>query len=98
MFSIHLGYVKLQTWQRTVIQFCVFGVLALTLLATLNGQISLGHFVTLLTVSSMAYSELEPISQLAEVFARRYASMLRFHEFMQLPSGRDALGIVLDCK
>jgi len=96
LFSIHLGYVKLQTWQRTVIQFCVFGVLALTLLATINGQISLGHFVTLLTVSSMAYSELEPISQLAEVFARRYASMLRFHEFMQLPSGRDALGIVLD--
>jgi len=31
----------------------------------------------------MAYAELEPISNLAEVFARRYASMLRFHEFMQ---------------
>jgi ATP-binding cassette subfamily B protein len=96
LFSIHLGYVKLQTWQRTIIQFCVFTVLALSLLATLQGQISLGHFVTTLTVSSMAYSELEPISQLAEVFARRYASMLRFHEFMQLPSGRDSLGIVLD--
>jgi ATP-binding cassette subfamily B protein len=35
----------------------------------------------------MAYAELEPISQLAEVFARRYASMLRFHEFMQHPTG-----------
>ena len=96
LYSIHLGYIKLQTWQRTVIQICVFGVLALTLLATIQGQISLGHFVTTLTVSSMAYSELEPLSQLAEVFARRYASMLRFHEFMHYPGGSDAAGIVLD--
>ncbi len=98
LFSIHLGYVKLATWQRTVIQICVFGVLALTLLATVQGHISLGHFVTTLTVSSMAYAELEPISQLAEVFARRYASMLRFHEFMQQPVGKDSVGIFLDSK
>src|SRR5919202_4161714 len=96
LFSIHLGYVKLATWQRTVIQLCVFGVLALTLLATAQGHISLGHFVTTLTVSSMAYAELEPISNLAEVFARRYASMLHFHEFMHYPIGQDGLGIVLD--
>ena len=96
LFSIHLGYVKLATWQRTVIQLCVFGVLALTLLATVQGHISLGHFVTTLTVSSMAYAELEPISNLAEVFARRYASMLHFHEFMNYPVGRDGLGILLD--
>jgi ATP-binding cassette subfamily B protein len=96
LYAIHLGYVKLATWQRTVIQICVFSVLALTLLATVQGRISLGHFVTTLTVSSMAYAELEPISGLAEVFARRYASMLRFHEFMQHPTGRDAVGIVLD--
>lgn len=96
LYTIHLGYVKLATWQRTVIQICVFSVLALTLLATVQGRISLGHFVTTLTVSSMAYAELEPISELAEVFARRYASMLRFHEFMQHPTGRDAVGIVLD--
>src|ERR671933_1693724 len=31
LYSIHLGYVKLATWQRTVIQICVFGVLAMTL-------------------------------------------------------------------
>jgi ATP-binding cassette subfamily B protein len=43
----------------------------------------------------MAYSELEPISNLAEIFARRYASMLGFHEFMQRPVGTDAAGIVL---
>ena len=96
LYSIHLGYIKLNTWQKTVIQICVFVVLALTLLATVQGHISLGHFVTTLTVSSMAYSELEPISQLAEVFARRYASILHFHEFMQHPVGRDAAGIVLD--
>lgn len=92
---IHLGYVKLNTWQRTVIQFCVFVVLGLTLTATLQGEISLGHFVTILTVSSMAYAELGPISELAEVFARRYASMLSFHEFMQQPAGIDAASFVM---
>ncbi|HBB34732.1 MAG TPA: ABC transporter ATP-binding protein [Cyanobacteria bacterium UBA8803] len=96
LYSIHLGYIKLATWQRTVIQICVFSVLALTLWATVRGDISLGHFVTTLTVSSMAYAELEPISNLAEVFARRYASMVRFHEFMQHPLGRDGAGIVLE--
>ncbi|HEY9849507.1 MAG TPA: ABC transporter ATP-binding protein [Leptolyngbyaceae cyanobacterium] len=86
-YRLHKGYVKLSTWQRTVIQFCVFMVLGLTLAATLGGQITLGHFITTLTVSSMAYSELEPISNLAEIFARRYASMMRLHQFFQKPPG-----------
>jgi ATP-binding cassette subfamily B protein len=89
-YRIHKGYTQLFSWQRLVIESSVFMVLALTLWATVRGQISLGHFVTTLTVSSMAYAELEPISQLAEVFARRYASMQRLHEFMQLPVGTDA--------
>jgi ATP-binding cassette subfamily B protein len=92
-YRIHKGYVSLFAWQRVVIQSCVFTVLALTLWATVQGQISLGHFVTTLTVSSMAYSELEPISALAEVFARRYSSMLRFHEFMKEPHGVDAVSL-----
>ncbi len=90
LYSIHLGYVKLATLQRTLVQICVFIVLVLTLISVVRGEISLGHFVTTLTVSSMAYSELDPISNLAEVFARRYASMLRFHDFMQLDDGQDA--------
>ncbi|MDA0268353.1 MAG: ABC transporter ATP-binding protein [Cyanobacteria bacterium] len=90
---IHKGYVALMTWQELVVQSCVFGVLVLTLMATLRGQISLGHFITTLTVSSMAYAELEPISNLAEIFARRYASMLRFHEFLQLPTGIEAASV-----
>jgi ATP-binding cassette subfamily B protein len=94
IYRIHLGYIKLSTWQRTVVQFCVFAVLGLALAATLGGQISIGHFVTTLTISSMAYAELEPISNLAEIFARRYASMLRFHEFMQQPTGKDAASLV----
>lgn len=89
-YRIHKGYVVLFTWQRTFIQAGVFAILILTLTATLNGQISLGYFITTLTLSSMAYSELEPISVIVEVFARRYASMLRFHEFMLEPSGEDA--------
>ncbi len=92
--AIHRGYVRLFTWQRSVIQSCVFAILALTLWATLQGQISLGHFITTLTISSMAFAELEPISIVAEVFARRYASMLRFHEFMQQPVGVDAASAV----
>ncbi|MBD1916173.1 MULTISPECIES: ABC transporter ATP-binding protein [Cyanophyceae] len=90
---IHRGYVILGTWQDLIIQSCVFGLLVMTLLATLQGHISLGHFVTTLTVSSMAYSELEPISDMGEVFARRYASMLHFHEFMEEPLGTDAVNL-----
>ena len=90
---IHKGYVILATWQDLIVQSCVFGILGLALLATLQGHISIGHFITTLTVSSMAYSEMEPISNLAEIFARRYASMLRFHEFMAEPLGTDAVNL-----
>jgi ATP-binding cassette, subfamily B, bacterial len=93
VYRIHLGYIKLGTFRTTIIQFCVFSILGLTLAATLKGIISLGHFITTLTVSSMAYAELEPISNLAEVFARRYASMLGYHEFMQQPVGIDAASL-----
>ncbi len=93
---IHKGYVKLNTWQKSVIQFCVFMVLGLTLAATIEGRITLGNFITTLTLSSMAYAELEPISILAEIFARRYSSMLRFHEFLQEPSGVDSEGLLAE--
>jgi len=95
-YRIHLGYIKLSSWQKTLIQLCVFSVLGLLLYATVKGQISLGHFVTTLTVSSMAYAEMEPINNLAEIFARRYASMLRYHEFMQEPVGLDAASLISD--
>jgi ATP-binding cassette subfamily B protein len=96
VYRIHLGYVKLATWERTIVQISVFLVLLLTLLSTAQGHISLGHFITTLTVSSMAYAELEPITQLAEIFARRYASMLRFHELMQIAEGRDAARLTIE--
>ena len=95
-YRIHKGYVNLITWSRTVIQTCVFLVLLFTLISTVRGNITLGHFITTLTVSSMAYAELEPISQLAEIFARRYASMRRLHDFMQLESGADAANLNLE--
>jgi len=95
-YRIHKSYVKLITWQKTVIQFCVFTILGLTLVATVDGRISLGHFVMTLTLSSMAYAELEPISTLAEVFARRYSSMLRFHEFLQEPTSFDSSSLLVD--
>jgi ATP-binding cassette, subfamily B, bacterial len=89
-YRIHKGYTVLGMVERSAVQSCVFGILGLTLWATIKGQISLGHFVTALTLSSMAYAEVGPITQLAEVFARRYASMIRFHQFMQQPIGQDA--------
>jgi ATP-binding cassette subfamily B protein len=90
LYRIHKEYVKLITWQKTFIQSSVFFILVYSLIITVQGNISLGHFITLLTVSSMAYAELDPITQLAEVFSRRYSSISRFHEFLQLPSGKDA--------
>lgn len=91
---IHLGYVKLATWNRTVVQLSLFLVFIGVLIPTFRGEMSLGHFITTYTLASMAYSELEPLSNLAEVFARRYASMIRFHEFMNLPSGEDASSLL----
>jgi len=93
-YRIHKGYVMLDTYRRTLVQFCVFIILGLILVETLKGRISLGHFVMTLTLSSMAYSELQPISNLAETFARRYASILRYHDFMQTPSAVDADGLL----
>ncbi len=95
-YRIHKGYVTLGMWERTIVQSCVFLVLALSLWAVVQQQISIGHFITILTVSSMAYAEVEPITQLAESFARRYGAMIRFHEFMQLPAGQDAGNLVVD--
>lgn len=88
-YRIHKGYVKLLTYQRSMVQFCVFMLLGLTLAETVGGKISIGHFVMTLTLSSMAYAEMQPISNLAEVFARRIASMLSFHEFLRNPSSEE---------
>jgi len=93
LYRLHFGYVKLATWEQTVVQISLFLVLLSTVIATVQGRISLGHFITTLTVSSMAYGELEPIGALAEDFTRRYASMVRLHEFMQIPVGKDAANL-----
>lgn len=89
-YRIHKGYTILSTYQRTIVQSCMFVVLACTLWLTVNGKISIGHFITTLTVASMAYAEVNPICELAEMFARRYAPMARFQEFTALQPGSDA--------
>ncbi|WP_333177835.1 ABC transporter ATP-binding protein [Microcoleus sp. S13_B4] len=90
---IHKGYVTLGTYQQTIVQLCLFSVLGFSLAATVAGKISLGYFVTVYTLASMAYSQLRPISIIAELLARRYSSMIRFHEFMQTPDGVDAVNL-----
>ncbi|NJK77005.1 MAG: ABC transporter ATP-binding protein [Microcoleus sp. SU_5_6] len=93
---IHKGYVTLGTYQQTIVQCCLFSVLGFSLAATAGGQISLGYFVTIYTLASMAYSQIGPISIVAELFARRYSSMIRFHEFMQLADGLDAVDLAVE--
>jgi ATP-binding cassette subfamily B protein len=90
IYRIHKGYVNLITVQKTVVQLSLFCILLAALIATVRGQISIGHFITTQTFASMAYAELEPISQLAEVFSRRYSSMVRLHDLSTLPVGQDA--------
>lgn len=90
---IHVGYVKLNSWNKTAIQLSLFLLLLFILIPTSKGEISLGYFITIFTVASMGYAELEPINVLAETFARRYASMIRFHEFMNLSAGKDAANL-----
>jgi ATP-binding cassette subfamily B protein len=93
IYRLHKGYVVLNVYQTTVVQFCLFSVLGFTLAATLGGKISLGYFVTIYTLASMAYAEITPISQIVEVFARRYASMARLHEFLQETEGKDVVNL-----
>ncbi|MGB3402719.1 MAG: ABC transporter ATP-binding protein [Microcoleaceae cyanobacterium] len=93
IYRLHKGYVWLSVYQETVVKFCLFLVLGFTLAATLGGRISLGYFITIYTLASMAYAELTPIGLIVEVFARRYASMSRLHEFMQESVGQDAVNL-----
>ena len=95
-YRIHKGYTILSTYQRTIVQLCMFVVLIGSLWLTVSGKITLGHFVTTLTVASMAYAEVDPICNIAEMFARRYAPMARFQELIALPSGRDAGALLPD--
>ena len=90
LWGIHIGYVKLGMIRDTVLEACQFVVFGAALFATFGGKMSIGHFITISTLASMAYSEIKPICLLAEVFARRYSSMLRFHEFMKQSNGQDA--------
>ncbi|NUN65040.1 ABC transporter ATP-binding protein [Pseudanabaena biceps] len=90
LWGIHIGYVKLGMVRDTVLEACQFVVFGAALFATFGGKMSIGHFITISTLASMAYSEVKPICLLAEVFARRYSSMIRFHEFMKQDDGQDA--------
>ncbi len=95
-YRIHKGYTILSTYQRTIVQSCMLLVLICTLWLTVQGNISVGHFITTLTIASMAYAEVDPICEIAELFARRYAPMARFQEFTALPPGRDAGALLPD--
>ncbi|WP_287129362.1 ABC transporter ATP-binding protein [Candidatus Cyanaurora vandensis] len=84
-YRLHKGYVVLAMVRRICVALCVFGILSWSLWQVLQGQISVGHFITLLTITSIAYAEVSPLGEVVEIFGRRYASMSRFHEFLQEP-------------
>jgi ATP-binding cassette, subfamily B, bacterial len=90
LYRIHKSYVLLNACQQTIVKLCLFAVMTFTLVATVQGRISIGHFITTLTLASMAYAELEPLSIHAEMFVRRYSAVMRYHEFMATPAGSDA--------
>ncbi|WP_055077400.1 ABC transporter ATP-binding protein [Pseudanabaena sp. 'Roaring Creek'] len=90
LWGIHIGYVKLGMVRDTMLEFCQYVVFGAALFATFGGKMSIGHFITISTLASMAYSEIKPICLLAEVFARRYSSMIRFHELMKHSNGQDS--------
>jgi ATP-binding cassette subfamily B protein len=92
-YRVHKGYVELNVWKGTFIQVCLFLILASTVFATLREEISIGHFVTMLTIVGMAYGEATPLADLAEVFSRRYVGIQRFHEFMDEPTGADSIAL-----
>jgi ATP-binding cassette subfamily B protein len=99
LWGIHIGYVKLGMVRDTMLESFQFVVFGAALFATVGGQMSIGHFITISTLASMAYSEIKPICLVAEVFARRYSSMIRFHEFMKQSNGQDAaIALHLDTK
>lgn len=89
-YKIHRGYVNLNMLRTSMVQTCTFAVLLFTLIATAQGRISVGHFITILTISNMAFAEVNPLGHLVETFARRYPSMALFHEFLQHKEGLDA--------
>jgi ATP-binding cassette, subfamily B, bacterial len=92
-YRIHKGYVVLFMQQQIVIYTSQFLMLSLTLWATVQGHMTLGHFITILTATNIAYADLEPLNALAEQFARRFVSMVRFNEFMQLPNSAESLSL-----
>lgn len=89
-FKIHRGYVKLNMLRTSIVQLCMFAVLLFALTATAQGRITVGHCITILTITNMAFAEVHPLGHLIEAFARRYSSMVHFHDFMQHQEGLDA--------
>lgn len=93
-YRLHKGYVTLAMVRRTTVALCVFGILGWSLWQVVRGQISVGHFITLLSITSIAYAEVSPLGDTLEIFGRRFASMTRFHEFLKEPIRRDGTMVV----
>ena len=89
-YRIHQGYVQLNALRTTLVQICIFVILSFALVAALQGYITLGYFVVVFSLSNMAYSEVAPIGNFAEFFARRFPTMANLDEFLKLPPGADA--------
>jgi len=85
---IHKGYIKLDMVRSTLIQFSLFGVFVYTLVQVIQGHMTLGHFVTIHAIVSLAFSDLNLLSISAEHVGRRLAPIHRFHSFLSLETGQ----------
>ena len=94
-YRIERNYIILNTRKQTIISILIFSVLIILIYSNINGAISLGHFITTLTIVTMAYSELYEIGEFIEIFYRRYASAIKLHKLIETPSGKDASSLIL---
>ena len=90
---LNLAYTKLYIWQNTAINFSFFLILILIIFPTAKGTVSVGHFITTVTIARMAYEEVEPINYFAQMLTRRYSSMKRLSQFLQYEEGQDAVNL-----
>ncbi len=91
---LNVAYASLFTWESAAINFSFFLVFIFAIIPTIEGIISIGHFITTVTIARMAYEQIEPINFFAEMLTRRYSSMKRLYEFLEYAEGQDAVNLI----
>lgn len=89
IYRIHKSYCVIASVRKTFIRSCSFSILLYALWLVFQKSLDLSDFIVVATLTSFAYSELEPLCYFIEQVARRYAPILQFHEFLNTPLKED---------